>query len=198
MKKITTIGAVALTAGCFLAASSPAWSATGTSVDELIPVLSVPQTAADIAPASLDLEALGGIQADTVRYLGDDEVGQYWIGQTSNMDVCLITHVPGGYETSASNCATIATFNQYGLGILAGEDLNDPTRSVEAYYFPADIADSFVGSDRDVASLRSRSANDVRDSDLVAGPSGSLHMERENVERPDGSSFHFQPLGSEK
>jgi len=197
MNRIAQIGAVALTAGCFIAASSPAWSATGTSVEALIPVLSAPQTEADMAPASLDLEALGGIEPTSVRYLGADEVGQYWLGQTNDVDVCLITHVPGGYETSASNCMTLSNFNQYGLGIKAGEDLADPSRSVEAYYFPADVAGEFTESGPGTTARQSTDGTARAPGDLIAGPTGSLDVAAVDVPRPDGSSFRFRPLTPE-
>lgn len=190
MRKFFTTATIGATAILALTAATPAWSANTTAISEVAPILATAQTASDLPPAVVDLGALGGIDADTVRSLGSDEIASYWIGQTSNSDICLITHIRGGNEVASSSCRTIPEFNLMGLGLITGEGTDDPSRSAEAYYLPSDISLSEIGAPVQ-AEVSGRASTDGA---FTSGRPGSLDLDEADVKRADGSTFRFQPL----
>lgn len=190
MRNKATTASVALVgaAGLVLAASTPALAGTGTTpIEDVVPIFSLTQTAADVPPSNVNLEALGDIDPESVRAVGSDDVASYWVGQSADEDICLITYIPGGNEVAGSSCRSIPEFNQWGLGMIMGEDTADPSRSAEAYYLPSDISVAAIGAS-------DQSGARVAASNFTSGRPGALNLSPEDVTRSDGSTFHFQPL----
>lgn len=183
-------GAVAAGAvGLFLAATAlPAAASSAQPVEDVIPALAVPQSAADAAPDTVNLDALG-IDAHELRSLGSDDVADYWVARSGNEDVCLIAYVRGGNEVSSSACTSIADFYQTGLGIVTGESRSNPDRSTEAYLIPSDVDANLVPQ---VAEARQGAA--LAGTQFVAARPGSVDFVRAEVERSDGTTFVFTPI----
>ena len=200
MKKKNKLTAVfvgsTLVLGSALVGSAPAFAASGaTALGDVAPELARPQTPADLPPAAVDLQRLGGIKADTVRSVGHDDVADYWIGQSSATDICLITAVRGGNEVAGSSCRSLAEFNRFGLAMITGEDVGRSDRAAEAYYLPADISTSSISAapSTRITSLNTRGLP-ATDENLAAGRPEKLSLHAREIARGDGSTFHFEPL----
>lgn len=163
-------------------------SAHAMSVEDLIPALAAPQLESDRAPDGLDLVALGGIDEDSLRSLGSDEAGEYWVGRAGGAEVCLVTRLAADPELAASTCTPITEFYRKGLALLAALSAEDPALAAEAYLLPSDIAAAPLDQ-----RLVSRSA--VAEPNLISGRPDQLEtLEAFEVDRADGSSFHFAPI----
>lgn len=198
-KKIAAIVTAALSVtGVVMAAASPALAGGGViPLEDVAPILSTTQTTADLPPTYIDLHVLGDIDPASVRAIGHDEVADYWVGQSTANDICLITAIRGGNEVAGSSCRSLVEFNQFGLAMITGEDASDPKRSAEAYYLPGDVTLSDVGAtESNGSNLRvAEGANSSQPMDgLAAGRPGTLDLEARDVERSNGSTFHFKPL----
>lgn len=163
-------------------------SANSMSVEDLIPALATPQLESDRAPDGLDLAALGGIDEDSLRSLGSDGAGDYWVGRAGGAEVCLVTRLAVDQELAASTCAPITEFYRNGLSLIAALSAEDPALAAEAYLVPSDIDTTAPEQ-----GLGSRSAG--TESNLISGrPDQLANLEAFEVERADGSSFHFAPI----
>lgn len=183
---------IATAAALSLGASTPAWAELPgtTAVGDVIPALATAQASNDMVPDGIDLVALGDINPDSVRSLGSDDLASYWIGQSVNGDVCLISYIPSGNEVAGSSCAGLPAFQQSGLAMITGEDVRDPSRSTEAYYLPDGVDVSDLGSSR-ILNARVRPDGP---SNFVSGRPGSLELHAVKFQRPDGTTFRFTPL----
>ena len=193
MKKTTTAYAagLAVLVAAGTAVPAVATGTTPTGVEDLIPVLAAPQTGADRAPDGLDLVALGGIDPDSLRTLGSDDAGDYWVGRAGGAEVCLVTRLAVDPELAASTCAPITAFSRVGLSLVAGLSADDPALAAEAYLLPSDI-----GAPPVAQGLASRSAGGQPG--FISGRPDQLEaLEPFEVERPDGPAFRFAPLSLE-
>lgn len=182
-------GTVVASAACLLLAATamPAAASSSKPVEDVIPALAAPQTAADAAPSIIDLEALD-VEASALRSLGSDEVADYWVARSGNENVCLVAHVRGGNEVASSACVSIADFYQSGLGIVTGESRDTPDRATEAYLIPADVNVDLVPHSGEARLSESAS------SQFVATRPGSVDFTQTKIERTDGSTFVFSPI----
>lgn len=166
-----------------------AGSSSSVSIEEMVPAFATQQAGSDRAPATLNLESLGGISADSLRLVGSDEAGRYWVGRGETSDVCLIMQLAVDEEMAASTCAPIAEFYRVGLKLMAGKSEDEPATSAEAYLFPADI------DLRGDVSPAARSARSAGKANLISGNPDVLDkLEDFEVRREDGTVFRFSPL----
>jgi hypothetical protein len=190
LNKAKIAGAAGIAAVIALGTAAPAIaaSANAVSVDDLIPALAAPQHASDRAPGGLDLVALGGIDEDSLRSLGSDEAGEYWVGRAGGAEVCLVTRLAADPELAASTCTPITEFYRNGLALVAGLSAEDPALAAEAYLLPSDI-----GAEPLDQGLARRSA--ATEPNLISGRPDQLEtLEAFEVDRADGSSFRFAPI----
>lgn len=172
-----------------------------TSVETLLPELAQPQDPQDEKLAEeADLEALGGIDPESVRSLGADELGSYWLGRAGSSEVCLIVQAPGDYRVTSSTCTDIARFSETGLSLRTGESA-DRENNPEAYLMPADVPSHEVTALSGSSEIASRrSAESGAQSGLLVVRSGDASdlLDPATLQREDGSSFEFTPLGHEE
>ncbi|WP_217616765.1 hypothetical protein [Cellulomonas sp. GbtcB1] len=190
MNKVKIAYATGVAAVIALGTAVPAVaaSANAMSVEDLIPALAAPQHESDRAPGGLDLVALGGIDEDSLRSLGGDEAGEYWVGRAGGAEVCLVTRLAADPELAASTCTPITEFYRKGLALVAALGAEDPTLAAEAYLLPSDI-----GAEPLDLGLASRSTD--TEPNLISGRPDHLEtLEAFEVHRADGSSFHFAPI----
>lgn len=173
-------------------ASSSALGDAHLSVEQLIPQLDVAQTVADKVPDVVDLSALGAIDFDSIRSLGTDGVANYWVGRVGTSQLCLIMHIPNGYEVSAAACGEISDFHQQGIGLRAGESVNESERSAEAYLLPSDVQPSAIVAKYKLELREGTNAG------LLAVTPGSLSAETITIPRMGSSDFSFVPLSTER
>ncbi|MGO1544840.1 MAG: hypothetical protein ACTHXA_10935 [Gulosibacter sp.] len=188
-KSISIVGA--LCTGIVFSLSFPVVSTaeSAVTIEDMIPLLTQPQTKIDTVPESVDLEALGNISSASVRLAGEDALAQYWIGLTEASEVCLIMHIPTS-GISASTCGLATDFYSSGLGLVAGESRDDPSSSAEAYLLPFDIDSSEVGASTSLS--RDRGVEGVN---LVTVPYQANGLFSVDVERANGGAeFHFDPI----
>ncbi|QKW15621.1 hypothetical protein [Verrucosispora sp. NA02020] len=193
MRTATTIATAGVAGLIVLSTALPAIAGddSRTSIEEMLPVLAVQQSVQDRVPASVELDKLGNVSQESVRYLGRDDVANYWVGRAGTSQVCLILQISGGNEVSASTCTYVTDFYKKGLGLVAGGD----GQTAEAYLLPADIDPTELGAESYDPRQKGRvvpGANllTVR-SKATSGWKGS------EVRRSDGSSFRFSPIPSE-
>lgn len=194
MKNNFIAAAVGVVALIGLTAASPATAGNSSAVglEEMLPVLAEPRTDADGVPESVDLVALGNISEDSVRLLGNDHAGTYWVGTTSTDDVCLVMQTASDPDMAASTCAPIGAFYRNGLRLMAGKGMGQPTSNTQAYLFPADIR---VPGAEALAPF-TRSTSDVGPSGtFISGLLGELDgIDAFDVSREDGTTFQFVPI----
>lgn len=187
-KKIVCAAGVSALIAIGTAVPAVATSGGSVSVEDLIPALAAPQVEADRAPDGLDLTALGGIDEDSLRSLGSDEAGEYWVGRAGGAQVCLVTRLAVDQELAASSCAPITEFYRNGLSLVAAVSAEDPGLAAEAYLLPSDIDTASLGQ-----GLARRSV--ASEPSFISGRSDQLEaLEAFEVDRADGSSFHFAPI----
>ena len=194
MKKTHIVGTVGAAVVVALGGALPAVanSTSAVSVEDLIPALAAPQVESDRAPEGMDLAALGGIEPDSLRALGGDDAGDYWVGRAGGAEVCLVTRLAVDPDLAASTCAPITDFYRSGLSLVAAISADDPTLAAEAYLLPADIN----LTSHDQASAR-QAAVDPQPN-LISGRSDQLEtLEAFEVERTNGASFRFMPIALE-
>jgi len=195
--KFKTLGATASVAALIaLSAAVPATAGNSSAVglEDMLPVLAVPQDDTDRMPHGIDLADLGGVSKDSVRAIGSDEAARYWVGRSGTSEVCLILQVAADSEMAASTCAPITEFYRNGLRLVAGKSADDPSSSAEAYLLPADIDLAAIGAPEARATARSVASSP----NLVSGRPDQLEdLERVEVRREDGSTFYFNPISFE-
>lgn len=199
-KTLVIPGALMMAVAC-MAVPAYAEGEHSTSVETLIPELGVTQNEKDeLLAEQADLEALGGIDPASVRFLGEDELGAYWLGRAGSSEVCLVVQAPGEYEVTSSTCADISQFSRTGLSLRTGETA-DKENNPEAYLMPADISTSelepYAASD---ASFMRQTAAPGSRSGLLVVRSGDAGrgLEPTQISRADGSTFEFSPLEDEE
>ncbi|MGC5627181.1 hypothetical protein ACPYO6_02890 [Georgenia sp. Z1344] len=163
-------------------------------IDDVAEALSLPQSASDAPPEPVRLDELGDIIPDSVRLVESDEIGSYWIGQTSSDDICLFVHIPGGVEVAASACASLPQFYQSGLGLTASEGDDDPYRAVEAYLVPdnVDVQEFSIGEEPLGPAAESRIANLI-----IVPPEHRGTLESTDLPLDSGELFSFTPIPRE-
>lgn len=184
IQSAVAVGAAGL---MFAATAMPAAATSTKPVEDVIPALAAPQTVADTAPSTINLDVLG-VEAADLRSLGSDDVADYWVARSGNEDVCLIAYIRGGNEVASSACVSIADFYRTGVGILTGESRDDPSRATEAYLFPADVDAGAVTQSGDAR----RSA--TTGSQFIASRPGDIDFAPTTLTRADGSAFAFSPI----
>lgn len=159
-------------------------------VAEVLPMLAMPQTAADSVPEVVRLDELGGVDETTVRSLGSDGTADYWVARAGQSGVCLVAHIPGGNEISASTCGTIADFNRRGLAIIAGQSRSDLSTSVEAYLLPSDVDVSAIAS----GGMVMKSSGSATHRALLTVNPQDPRLQAAEVPRQHGDPFQFTPI----
>lgn len=193
MKHKKSLGAAAAVAALIgVATALPAMTddADRLDVEVVLPMLALSRTAADSVPKAVDLDNLGGIDEATVRSLGSDGTARYWVARAGRSGVCLIAHIPGGNEISASTCGTISDFNRRGLAIIAGQSRSDLNTSVEAYLLPSDVDVTAIASS---SMLRKSSDNPAHPALLTVNPQDP-RLQAAEVPREHGDPFQFRPI----
>lgn len=194
-KYITTLGV----AGTLFLASiaTPVIASTEgpspVNVEQMVPALAERQAKKDLLPSNLDSERLGGVRLDTVRSLGSDATARYWVARAGSADICLLVHIPGGADVSASTCGPITEFYRSGLSLAAGENPDSPERSVQAYLLPDDIEISKLAS----LSLNARSSSTTVDTEanmLTMRWHDGAQLAPVDVPRSNGQDFRLAPL----
>lgn len=197
MKNRTMAATVGVVAFVGLAAVAPATagSSSAVSLEEMLPILAKAQSSSDHVPDSIDLDALGNISEDTIRFLGSDHAGSYWVGTTASDDVCLVMQTAADPDMAASSCVPIGSFYRDGLRLMAGQGMDQPETNAEAYLFPSDI--NLPSSDSPVSSARSAGGSGDSAS-FISGAAGELDdLDAFEVSRDDGTTFHFAPISRE-
>lgn len=182
----TTLGIAALVVGA-TALPSIAEDPSRTTLVQMIPALSKQQTKGDLPTEAVDL-SIHGVDEESIRYLGADDVAKYWVAQSVSAEVCLVMHIPG-IEVSASSCAPITDFYRSGIGLKAGQSVDDPANSAEAYLLPSGISVSSILAEWDSTDLILLGEN------LVTVTSGTS-LQPVTVARNHGSDFYFSPLST--
>lgn len=199
-KTLLVPGALILAVAC-TAVPAYADGEHSTSVETLLPELGESQSAEDeVLAEEADLEALGGIDPASVRFLGEDELGAYWLGRAGSSEVCLVVQAPGHYEVTSSSCSDISQFSRTGLSLRTGETA-DKENNPEAYLMPADVSSSELEPySTSSASVMSQTAEPGSRSGLLVVRSGDAHrnLKPTEISRGDGSTFEFTPLDGEE
>lgn len=165
-----------------------AMAGSAVTLEDMAPALPEPQSKQDQLPSIVDLEALGNISSESIRFAGDDDTAQYWIGKGEAAEIWLIMHIPEN-GISASTCAQATDFYSSGLALAAGESRTDPSSSAEAYLLPADINLADMG-----ALAANRKSAEVDGVNLITVPFQSHDIPSSEVDRKDGSTFYFVPI----
>ncbi|MFV2010477.1 MULTISPECIES: hypothetical protein [unclassified Micromonospora] len=162
-------------------------------VERMLPILALPQSVQDRVPEDVDLGHLGNVSRESVRFLGEDDIADYWVGRSGNTQVCLIVKISGGNGVSASACASVTDFYRTGLGLGAGESVNGSEGSIEAYLLPADIDPIDLGAARHMKQAwQGRPDAHL----LTVRPQVGSNWKGSEVERDNGISFRFTPISS--
>ncbi|HEX7351624.1 hypothetical protein [Brachybacterium sp.] len=195
-RNILIPGALLLAVAC-TAVPAYADGAHSTPVETLLPEFDESQSAKDLVLAEeADLGALGGIDPASVRLLGEDELGTYWLGRAGSSEVCLVVQAPGEYEVTSSTCADIGQFSRTGLSLRTGETA-DADNNPEAYLMPADVSSSELEPySASGANFVPQTAEAGIRSGLLVVRSGDADrvLEPTKISREDGSTFEFTPL----
>lgn len=182
------MGLVVVTATA-LVGPAMASDARQVSVGDMVPALDRPQGVADRMLASVDLTALGDISPQSVRALDSSGPARYWVGRNRSSHICLILHIPGGNEVSASTCAEVTDFYDRGLGLMAGDGGSISGPAVEAYLLPSGIQAAHIQRNQ-----KPDRASSEREAYFTAGTVGELQLKPSVVKRDTGRDFHFTPL----
>lgn len=156
-------------------------------VEEAIPILASEQAAADQPPAQLKLEDLGGVQPETVRYLGEHENFKYWVGRTEADQVCLIALAPSESYSAGAACAAVPDFYGHGISLKTG---SAPDTDPVAYLLPADVSAGSVVPTNALSRARSEEGGNL----LVVSPAVNADLKPAKVSRSNGISYNFAPL----
>lgn len=134
-------------AGAFIVVSTQEASASGVvseaprydvthedfDLDLLAPNPSARQAAVEL-PENVDLQLTGfdGIEPSSVRYLGAEGPGEFWVGIDRAGYICLITHIGGEDWSTGFACQDAEAFNRAGISVRQ----TTLDQSVEVYLTP--------------------------------------------------------------
>lgn len=106
------------------------------SYDDAVPALGQTQTAQDRLPSGI-----GGVAADSTRYLGGTQVAEYWVG-TDGEQICLVQSLRAT-RTLGSSCADADEFTRSGVVLTtASGGVSATGLLVPAGFDPADAPGS--------------------------------------------------------
>lgn len=196
LKLIGATGGVLALAAVSTTLPAAAGDSSAVSLEEMLPLIAVPQVGSDHVPAEVKLDELGGISARSVRSAGSDDAAHYWVGRTEASEICLIMQLVDEPEMSASTCAPITEFYRKGLSLVAGTNAENPGNAAEAYLLPSDVR--VPGASNDHASVRHQAERGLSPTsrvNLVSGRSAQLDgLKNAEVHRGNGGTFHFRPI----
>lgn len=185
---------VAFFFSALLLAISPAAASIGrgdgrVSLEEAVPALGEEKTQLDRLPRNIDVAVIRGIRLDSVRSLGSDGVGKYWVARSGSSSICVILRIIGGAQVTASSCGPIAEFYRQGIPIAAGEAMDRPELSVQAYLLPSDVEVSDV-----LPKVANRAEVTSQSNLITARWYGGPLLSEVTVKRTGRQSFRFRPI----
>jgi hypothetical protein len=109
----------------------------------LSPRLQQSQATTDALPKFLQAgtQELPGIQASSVRQLGETEDAQFWLGINEDGETCLINLLSGPDQLASMTCQTAAVVWKQGLAL----QVDTKAGSVRAYFLPTGYATEIDG-----------------------------------------------------
>lgn len=185
-----TAGSALIIAG--IAGCVAADDGSAATPETIIPIFQNDQVPGDALPEEIKPQDLGIAEGADTRHLGSDSVAEYWVTLSDASEVCLVMHIPGGYEVAGSTCGTLSEFNQRGLKLKTATTIDGDSVSRVAYLFPSDVELTTL---EPVASKHS-SLNSNSDSFVAMTPEQNAELEPHDMTRTDGANFTFYPLGS--
>lgn len=193
MKKLSiTLGAATAIAAAMSFIPNSASGEGRLTIEEMVPALASKKTENDEFPGQIGKTILTDIDEESIRAVAQDERANYWIAKSGTTNICLIAHIPGGYEVAASTCAPATTVFNQGMGLLVSEAGADE-RTVEAYLLPQDVdAESIAAANPGTRIL----AND--DAKIVTRfPDEAEGIQVTTAARSSGGDFILTPLRRE-
>lgn len=191
-RKIAVLGAAAVGTVILSLVLPAATSAPSIDADDMLQVATAPQTEKDRSFADLVADSDGDpLPVDELRWIGNDQVADYWVSVEDDWNVCLYAYIPGDHWVAGASCATISEFYRSGVAVGVRHGVDDPATAVEAYLLPDDVDPSTLAvRARDEAA---HSTNEFRAGLLSVPPFGASFAEVE-VARDNGVPFHLAPL----